>query len=549
MSKHTNRNRLAIAKEKARRDKQASYKEDFAGFAKDHIKIITKDATEGFVPFIFNRPQQIITEKLDEQYRSTGKIRAIVLKARQQGISTYCASRVFWKTYYQAYTRSVVMAHDASTSDNLFNMSRNIIDRMDEDMRPVFRKSNSKEIQFEHNGAGYRLYTAGSPEAGRGTTPTILHASEVAFWNYDEKILAGLFNGLSQASGTEVILESTANGAQGEFYRLWQGAVAGENEYIPIFIPWFETPEYSRDIPEDMKFITDEYEDWLIKEFNLTKAQLYWRRLKVAEGGMRKFQQEYPAIAEEAFLVSGSNVFDPAVTLRMEHEEPLATRRFDDSQGTFELDKNGELQVWIPPKFDKRYIIGVDVALGANQDYSVATVFDNERKLQALYRTNTIDPGTFGDIMFYLGRYYNNALMAVESNSIGNTTLDRLMQMSYLNLYYEHKVAAMRMEEGTRIGFRTTGSSKPRIIGALKRLVEDGDIRLPSSIVIQELKDYVSTEAGKTEAISGKHDDCVMSIAIAMEALRTNWDKLTTDTVSWREKAAAYRYDDNNHWI
>ena len=111
---------------------------------------------------------------------------------------------------------------------------------------------------------------------------------------------------------------------------------------------------------------------------------------------------------------------------------PTVTRRFDDSQGTFEIEKNGELQVWTPPTFDKRYIIGVDVALGANQDYSVATVFDNEKKLQALYRTNTMDPGTFGDVMFYLGRYYNNALMAVESNSIGNTTLDRLMQMSYL---------------------------------------------------------------------------------------------------------------------
>ena len=214
------------------------------------------------------------------------------------------------------------MAHDASTSDNLFNMSRNIIERMDDDMRPVFKKSNSKEIQFEHNNAGYRLYTAGSPEAGRGTTPTILHASEVAFWSYDEKILAGLFNGLSQAAGTEVILESTANGAQGEFYRLWQGAVEGTNEYIPIFIAWFETPEYTRDVPEDYDFITDEYEDWLIKEFNLTVGQLYWRRLKVAEGGMRKFQQEYPAIAEEAFLVSGSNVFDPSVTLRMEAKTP-----------------------------------------------------------------------------------------------------------------------------------------------------------------------------------------------------------------------------------
>ena len=170
-------------------------------------------------------------------------------------------------------------------------------------MRPVYKKSNAKEIQFEHNNAAYRLYTAGSPEAGRGTTPTILHASEVAFWTHDEKILAGLFNGLSQAEGTEVILESTANGAQGEFYRLWQDAIHGRNEYIPIFIPWFKTSEYTRPIPKDYDMALDEYEEWLVSEFDLTLEQLYWRRLKVAEGGPRKFQQEYPAVADEACLL------------------------------------------------------------------------------------------------------------------------------------------------------------------------------------------------------------------------------------------------------
>ena len=358
-----------------------------------------------------------------------------------------------------------------------------------------------------------------------------------------------MFNGLSQAEGTEVILESTANGAQGEFFRLWQDAVAGRNEYVPIFIPWFETPEYQRELPKDYELITDEYEDWLISEFELSNEQLYWRRLKVAEGGPRKFQQEYPAIAEEAFLVSGSNVFDPAVTKDMLGTAPVSKRLFNDSMGIFEEDKSGHLEIWDAPRYDKHYIIGADISMGVNQDYSVACVFDENRVLQAMLRTNTIDPGTFGDILFYLGRYYNNALLAVESNSIGNTTLDRLMQMSYLNLYRETKVAAMRTEDTDRLGFRTTGASKPRVIGALKRLVEDGDIRLPSDTIIDELKSYISTDTGKTEAISGKHDDCIMSIAIAMEVLRTHWDRLSSSTVSWKHKASSYRRDNNVKWI
>jgi len=543
----SNKEKLELLKEKKRRDKQEYYKENFEDFAKDNIKIITKDSSKGFVPFEFNDAQKVINNKLEEQLKNTGKVRAIILKARQQGISTYCAARVFWKTYYNAYTRSVVMAHDSPTSDALFAMSKNLIQHMDEDLRPSYSRSNAKEIQFEHNNAGYRLYTAGSPEAGRGTTPTIAHLSEVAFWQHDEKILAGLFQGISQADNTEVILESTANGASGEFYRLWKGALDGTNGYIPVFVPWYLTVEYRVPAPDNME-LTDKEEE-LVNKYNLDNDQLYWRRLKIAESGERKFQQEYPAEPEEAFIVSGSNVFNTEILNDMESTAPRKRLRFNDEFGSWDDAKEGELQVWIPPTFDEKYVIGADVSLGTNLDYSIAVVFDKDRRLCAMYRTNIMDPGTFGDILFYLGRYYNNALLAVESNSIGNTTLDRLIQMSYLNLYYETKVASMRTKDTTRLGFRTTAASKPRIIGYLKRLIEDLDISVPSDIIIQELKDYIANDNGKTEALQGSHDDTIMAIAIAMEVLRTHSERLTNDVISWRDKASSLTMEDNTQWL
>jgi len=549
----TNRQKLELLKEKRRRDRVEEYRSNFELFAQDHIKIITKDSSKGFVPFKFNEPQRHINEALEKQLKETGKVRAIILKARQQGISTYSVSRVFWKSYFNQYTRSVVMAHDSATSDALFNMSKNLILNMDKEIRPKESKSNAKEIIIKSPAftdkeatASYRLYTAGSPEAGRGTTPTIAHLSEVAFWTHDEKILAGLFQGISQADNTEVILESTANGATGEFHRLWRGAVDGTNGYIPVFVPWFLTSEYRLPAPEDFELTKEE--ESLVEDFGLDNDQLYWRRLKIAESGARKFQQEYPAKPEEAFLVSGSNVFNQEIVGDMEAKAPKRTLRFNDEYGSWDEDREGELSVWIPPQHEQSYVIGADVALGANQDYSVATVFNVKRELCAMYRVNTMDPGTLGDILFYLGRYYNNALLAVESNSIGNTTLDRLMQMSYLNLYYETKVAAMRTEDTTKLGFRTTTASKPRIIGYLKRLIEDLDISLPSHIIIQELKDYVSTDTGKTEALQGCHDDTIMSIAIAMEALRTHEGRLTNSNISWKDRIGQYTMD-NTEWL
>ena len=201
-----------LLREREKRDKLKLYSNDFSEFAKEQIKIITKDANQGFVPFKLNRAQEIITEKLEAQRKETGRVRAIILKARQQGISTYCAGRVFWKSYFTPHARSVVMAHDSATSDALFNMSKNLIKNMQGPLVPEEVRSNAKEIIIKSPWFGnsdavasYRLYTAGSPEAGRGTTPTIAHLSEVAFWQHDEKILAGLFQGISQAAGTKVI--------------------------------------------------------------------------------------------------------------------------------------------------------------------------------------------------------------------------------------------------------------------------------------------------------------------------------------------------------
>jgi len=462
------------------------------------------------------------------------------------GISTYTTARVFWKSYFNAYNKSVVMAHDSATSDALFNMSRKTIENMNPEFSPELIKSNAKEIMFAHNESGYRLYTAGSPEAGRGTTPTIAHLSEVAFWQHDEKILAGLFQGISQAEGTEVILESTANGVGNEFHRLWMGAVNGENEYVPIFVPWYLMPEYSRTAPDGM--VLTEEEEKLVDIHSLTLDQIYWRRLKIAEGGYEKFRQEYPATAEEAFVVSGSNVFNTEKLQKLIPQPILSQREFDFEKTLFEEKQRASLHIYKYPKFEDAFIIGSDVSLGVGRDYSTAVIMNSKKEVVALYRNNYIDPSKFGDLLFYLGRYYNNALLAVENNSMGIATLNRLVQMKYTNLYYQTKIANISSEEGTRLGWRTSHSSKPAIIGFLKNAIDNEEVWIPSPIIIHELMTYVMDDTGKTNAIAGGNDDCVISLAIALEVLRTHGSKLTTHRVSFTQQNTGYQQDTTN-WL
>lgn len=543
---------VELIKEKERRNLLKAYSQDFTGFAEEQIRIITKDTSKGFVPFTLNEAQKLITEKLNEQLQETGKVRAIILKARQQGISTYCVGRVYWKAYFSEHSSSVVMAHDSSTSDALFNMSKNLIRNMPDELSPKEERSNAKEIiisspyfKDKDAKASYRLYTAGSPEAGRGTTPTIAHLSEVAFWQHDEKILAGLFQGIPQTSGTEVILESTANGAQGEFYRLWKGAVAGENEYVPIFLPWFLTSEYRREAPEGMELTTEE--EKLVERFDLDLDQIYWRRLKIAEGGEMKFRQEYPSTPDEAFIVSGSNVFDIEKLEKLVPQAPQSIRSWDLNSKQFEDNREGKLQVFDYPQWDENYIIAADVALGVGQDYSVAVVLNNKYKVVAMYRDNRIDPSLWGELLFYLGRYYNNSLLCVESNSMGVATIQKLEAMNYVNLYKQMK-NANTSEAGLRVGFRTTTASKPAIIGNLKSLLENEEVWVASNTMIQELKDYVSTSTGKTEAAPGCYDDTVMALAMACEVLRTHWDKLQSTNVPWASRVSQF-HEDDTQWL
>ena len=320
----------------------------------------------------------------------------------------------------------------------------------------------------------------------------------------------------------------------------------GENEYIPIFLPWFITSEYRRTAPADMELSEEEWT--LLEKHDLDNDQLYWRRLKIAESGERKFKQEYPSTPEEAFLVTGNSVFDQEKVNQIVVQAPDYVRHFDENSNYFEDSREGHLELWKSPNFEDRFIIGADVALGVGQDYSTAVVMNKEREICALFRDNSTDPSNFGDILFYLGRYFNNALLAVESNSLGIATLNRLKQMNYLNLYYQTKAANLLNEEGGKPGFRTTTSTKPMIIDNLKRAIEEDDVWIPSNIIVQELKTYVAAENGSTNALAGNFDDTVMALAIAFEAYRTHQHRLTDNTVSWKDKIGSFQQE-NTTWL
>jgi hypothetical protein len=257
------------------------------------------------VPFQFNKAQRYVHALLEKQKRETGKVRALILKGRQQGISTYIGERY----YHQVSTRgksAFIVAHEEKATSNLYEMVRRYQDN--NDLAPSTKASNAKELLFKALDCGYKLATAGSKDVGRSNTAQLLHGSEFAFWANAQSHLAGLGNTIADMDGSEIILESTGNGIGNAFHLMWQQAEAGQGEYIAIFVPWYWQEEYRAEVKKDLQL---SHEDILYQQaYGLDMMQMQWRANKIltyGQGFEWLFDQEYPGTANLAFQTSTQN--------------------------------------------------------------------------------------------------------------------------------------------------------------------------------------------------------------------------------------------------
>lgn len=279
---------------------------DRSFYAKSVLRIRTKEGH--ILPFEFNDVQKYIDSILDEQKETTGKVRAIILKGRQQGCSTYVAGRYYHKTTHIKGLRTFILTHDTKATANLFEMVRRYYEHTPEALRPVVGTSNQKELSFSMLDSSYHVGTAGSRGTGRSNTIQLFHGSEVAFWPHAAEHAAGALQAIPDGAGTEVILESTANGMGNYFHQQWVKAVAGKGEFIAIFIPWYWQKEYVKPVPENLVLEAEEIE--YMETYSLNEAQMVWRRAKIESlGDPLLFKQEYPATPDEAFQFSGIESF------------------------------------------------------------------------------------------------------------------------------------------------------------------------------------------------------------------------------------------------
>jgi hypothetical protein len=296
------------------RDIRLALQCDFVHYAKKCLKIRTKSGD--IKDLILNKAQVYVHSRLEKQKRQTGKVRALILKGRQQGMSTYIGARFYHITTHNFGTQTFILTHALDATNNLFKMAQRFHEHTPDLVKPVVSTNNTKALIFGDLDSGYKVGTAENKNVGRSSTIQLLHCSETAFWNNAADHATGIMQAVPDMRNTEIIMESTANGVGNYFHETWQKAESKLSDFIPIFVPWFWQEEYKREVPENFKPNHVEYH--LQETYGLTPEQLAWRRYKIidlsinGQDGEKSFCQEYPCNANEAFQLTGENTFIPS---------------------------------------------------------------------------------------------------------------------------------------------------------------------------------------------------------------------------------------------
>jgi len=391
------------------------FREDFAFYAPRALRIRAKSGA--VVPFKLNRAQEHIHAALEKQKRETGKVRAIVLKGRQQGASTYLGGRFYWLTSGEFGKSTFILTHEQAATDNLFGMTKRYHEHCPPALRPQTAAENAKELWFNVLDSRYKVATAGAKATGRSATAQYFHGSEMAFWPNAADHMAGIGQTIPDEPGTEVVFESTGNGIGNPFHQMWTRAVRGESEYIAVFVPWFWDDGYTKEAPADFTLTQDEaaYQS----AYGLTLGQMAWRRAKIADdfsGDINLFNQEYPATPEMAFM-RGSEKGLIGMELVSEARKPK-------------------------PMFDRgARILGVDPAeYGTDK---TALVYRQGRKVHWVRRFSKKGTMEVAGLVAALAEEMRELrtpldAIVVDVTGVGTGVADRLIEMQIRNVYRVH---------------------------------------------------------------------------------------------------------------
>lgn len=523
--------------------------DDFEAFCFQYLRIKTKAGD--IVPLTLNQAQKKLARTVFEQIKLGKPVRIIILKARQMGFSTTTEAIIYYLSSLQEAKNAFIVAQDSSASENLYDMFRLYYDYAPDVIKPMRKRNNSRRLTFESPAlkdserkkepglkSKITVQSAENKVLARSETIHYLHVSELAFWpeNRKKKHLTALFAALSKEPGTVGIIESTANGIE-VYKEMWDNAGDKKNDYIPLFFPWFDMPDYRMPIADGFELTKEEAK--MKMKFNLDDEQIEWRRYTIRndfDGDEKSFRQEYPSTPKEAFLVTGRTVFNQD-KLDLMSQHTCSGKRYsivippsvegvayDWTQVKLVEDERGELEIFNEYDPDREYCIGADVAEGLEGgDASAAYIIDAETGEDAAALYGQMDLDIYAKQLDYIGREYGDALLGVEVNNVGHAVVNVLLNTTYYpNLYHHDSYNVESGSNETKPGWPTTTVTRPILVESLVEGIREGAWKVNDANLIGEMKTFIKNRAGKPQAMGkgtagGCKDDRVLGYGIAQQ--------------------------------
>jgi intein/homing endonuclease len=312
------------------------------------------------------------------------------------------------------------------------------------------------------------------------------NCTELAFWDKAPEKMLAIENAVPQNG--KIVVESTPNGMGNQYHRMWMS----DNDYCKKKYGWWWG--YSQEQIEIIK-----------KRIN----------------NPMRFSQEYGL----EFLASGRPVFPSAlIKILRSRVFHLGQKVKDDAGAESVVEKNeDEVIIYFKPKPGHNYIVGADVAEGVTGgDYSVFTIFDRTTGDEVAFWRGHMAPDRFGHLLDKIGRFFNEALMVVEINNHGISTVTAIRNKMYPRLYFRPvvKMDVMGTRFSDRLGWKTTKITRPLMIDDLREGLSDMSLKIHTEATIDEMLTFTFNDGGDMVAQSGFHDDCIFASAICLQGFK-----------------------------
>lgn len=425
-------------------------------FAEHYVKVINLD--RGLVNFKLRGYQ----EKMVDHF--TRNRFSIVLACRQSGKSVTSVAWLLHYAIFNADKKIGILANKGATAREMLSRITLMLENLPFFLQPGCKILNKGNIKFSNNSEIIAAATSGS--SIRGLSMNVIFLDEFAFVHGANEFYTSTYPVISSGKDTKVIITSTPNGIGNMFYKLWEGAIQGTNEFQPFTIRWNDVP--GRD---------DE-----------------WKRQTIANSSELQFRQEF----EVNFIGSSQTLISSDTLLGLQSREP--------AQSQYGINYYEE------PIEGHDYIITVDVSKGRGQDYSTFSVFDISSdevfKHVCTYRDNLVSPLIFPEYILRAAKSYNNALVIIENNDTGQVVCNGL----YYDYEYDNVFVQSSVKSG---GIGVTMTKRVKRIGCsnLKDLIENGKLQIYDAATIAELSSF--EPKGDSYAARGNtHDDMVMNLVL-----------------------------------